>query len=401
MPKNCTAHDCCASNSNDAHSHAVSRTFKCVICLEEEIPNTSGVALGDCDDRLCIGCAINMLKFVVSEKGKVPVPCPTCEKPLDNAKCLALLSKSRKHAKARDEFAEMVAHNSHARLRYCANEKCGAPFDWVDDPNALDAIIQCPLCWTYTCAECRAPWHEQWTCSEAKRIRADVAAIGNLAIENRWMPCPKCHALIEKTEGCNHMICLCDTSFCYWCGVEYLPDGRDCDCDLLDDEPDDLAENRLNHALTAGNRTAEAIAGPRREIPLRIRAAAGSVNGELNSSFRGVTTMSNGMFVHNKCPYPSCQRSFATRDALMQHLCSVQSHPVWICCGLLFRNVDDYCRHYHNTENHFMHKSPKGRKANPKPGHRCPRKQTALNWDDEDVYNFEDDYDLHIDEDYT
>merc|ERR1712007_280625 len=31
-------------------------------------------------------------------------------------------------------------------------------------------------------------------------------------------PCPDCHVIVSRSEGCNTMICVCGTRFCYACG---------------------------------------------------------------------------------------------------------------------------------------------------------------------------------------
>jgi hypothetical protein len=33
--------------------------------------------------------------------------------------------------------------------------------------------------------------------------------------------CPKCRSLIERREGCNHMVCRCKHEFCWLCGDVY------------------------------------------------------------------------------------------------------------------------------------------------------------------------------------
>lgn len=33
-------------------------------------------------------------------------------------------------------------------------------------------------------------------------------------------PCPHCHVIVSRSEGCNTMICVCGTRFCYACGFE-------------------------------------------------------------------------------------------------------------------------------------------------------------------------------------
>lgn len=33
-------------------------------------------------------------------------------------------------------------------------------------------------------------------------------------------PCPTCHVIVSRSEGCNHMTCVCGTRFCYACGFQ-------------------------------------------------------------------------------------------------------------------------------------------------------------------------------------
>ncbi|EIE75638.1 hypothetical protein RO3G_00342 [Rhizopus delemar RA 99-880] len=39
-----------------------------------------------------------------------------------------------------------------------------------------------------------------------------------VAKRNAWTRCPRCQCIIEKTQGCISMHCICGTSFCYRCG---------------------------------------------------------------------------------------------------------------------------------------------------------------------------------------
>lgn len=39
-----------------------------------------------------------------------------------------------------------------------------------------------------------------------------------LAKKERWRRCPKCSFYIERSEGCDNMLCRCGCRFCYNCG---------------------------------------------------------------------------------------------------------------------------------------------------------------------------------------
>lgn len=41
-------------------------------------------------------------------------------------------------------------------------------------------------------------------------------------------PCPDCHVIVSRSEGCNAMICVCGTRFCYQCGF------KKCQCSVKD-----------------------------------------------------------------------------------------------------------------------------------------------------------------------
>ncbi|KAI1096524.1 hypothetical protein F5B19DRAFT_488481 [Rostrohypoxylon terebratum] len=52
------------------------------------------------------------------------------------------------------------------------------------------------------------------------------AVIKKLASDRGWRQCPNCGTLIEKNEGCGHIMCYCGQKFCYRCSLA-LGMGRD------------------------------------------------------------------------------------------------------------------------------------------------------------------------------
>ena len=111
---------------------------------------------------------------------------------------------------------------------YCPQPKCSAflgstvagsgshQLDWV--------TLTCQNCHIAVCAGCKENAHPGEDCQENKEMQATR----KLAEERNWKACPRCRAIVEKTEGCNHMVCRCTEEFCYRCGVLWRP--RTCNC---------------------------------------------------------------------------------------------------------------------------------------------------------------------------
>jgi len=39
-------------------------------------------------------------------------------------------------------------------------------------------------------------------------------------LKSHARPCPDCHVIVSRSEGCDHMTCVCGTRFCYACGFK-------------------------------------------------------------------------------------------------------------------------------------------------------------------------------------
>ncbi|KAF3912228.1 hypothetical protein AA313_de0200204 [Arthrobotrys entomopaga] len=78
----------------------------------------------------------------------------------------------------------------------------------------------CLKCNMLTCMTCRKEMHND-LCPEDP----DTETLKSLAKEEGWTQCPKCSRLIQRTTGCNSMICVCKTNFCFRCG-----NGFPCKC---------------------------------------------------------------------------------------------------------------------------------------------------------------------------
>jgi hypothetical protein len=79
----------------------------------------------------------------------------------------------------------------------------------------------CTRCQMNLCrAGCGRTAHGDTSCT----VTSDEAT--ELLISQSSKQCPGCNVAVHKSEGCNHMTCLCGTEFCYLCGVEYSKDNH-------------------------------------------------------------------------------------------------------------------------------------------------------------------------------
>ena len=106
--------------------------------------------------------------------------------------------------------------------------------------------VQCSQCELVWCFQCHAPWHDGITCVE---FRKGDRMLRYWAKEVNWQDfffwlknwkninclnlqwhygqqnaqlCPKCKIYIQRTKGCDHMVCtFCETDFCYKCGCKF------------------------------------------------------------------------------------------------------------------------------------------------------------------------------------
>jgi hypothetical protein len=66
------------------------------------------------------------------------------------------------------------------------------------------------------------------TCNDFQALPAELrsaedAAVHHIANSKSWKRCPSqgCGHMVKRSEGCNHVRCLCGCSFCYACGTPY------------------------------------------------------------------------------------------------------------------------------------------------------------------------------------
>ncbi|KAF6251763.1 hypothetical protein COO60DRAFT_1644685 [Scenedesmus sp. NREL 46B-D3] len=73
---------------------------------------------------------------------------------------------------------------------------------------------------------CRCSWHAGLSCEAYQALPASEKGESDLALfelssSKHWRRCPSCRAMVERTDGCNYMMCRCGEPFCYACGSTF------------------------------------------------------------------------------------------------------------------------------------------------------------------------------------
>ncbi|KRY35967.1 protein ariadne-1 [Trichinella spiralis] len=135
--------------------------------------------------------------------------------------------------------------------------ECSRTFRWCPAPNCEYVIrvfnldvrkVKCK-CGYLFCFDCGEEWHDPISCEMLakwlKKCTDDNETSNWLAANTK--ECPKCHVVIHKDGGCNHMTCrnvCCKNEFCWVCLGPWEPHGSSWySCNRYDDEAAKAARN--------------------------------------------------------------------------------------------------------------------------------------------------------------
>lgn len=142
-------------------------------------------------------------------QNKFPISCPVC------------LSHSREEAALKAESVCSVLSSTDQevfhRLSWQHAHPKGRPCPAVDCPgyspvNEVSGRCQCDICGSDWCGLCSSQHEPHQQCV------ADDTQLNAISVDKPFKRCPSCHHMIEKSEGCNHMVCRCGQEFCFECG---------------------------------------------------------------------------------------------------------------------------------------------------------------------------------------
>ena len=201
---------------------------ECTVCLEEVYIHRF-LSMGDCQHRFCQQCVRGSLESASLNGEFLNTSC------LWQGCGVEVSEETMRSVLPFDQFVRFKQFRILARLRlephcrWCPAENCVSGV--VGDPNHPEfPKLCCPDCQTDFCFLCSSFYHPEESCEEARqrldraserereRMESEEGVMRQWLINNRALPCPKCQALIQKNEGCNHIKCPCGGEFCWICG---------------------------------------------------------------------------------------------------------------------------------------------------------------------------------------
>ncbi|KAL0432626.1 UNVERIFIED_CONTAM: putative E3 ubiquitin-protein ligase [Sesamum latifolium] len=200
----------------------------CEICLENK-ESWQMFTNDRCPHSFCYDCTTSHIVTKIQDKLKeISCPAINCKAVLNFDACRLMIPEDT--LVQWDELLCMSLIPESQKL-YCPFRDCLALL--VNDSGEVIRKIKCLICKRSFCAECRVPWHSEFTCKEfqklyAKRGGKDDKIVKLLAKKKHWQKCPKCKIYVEKTEGCVHMTCRCRYEFCYRCGAKWSDSHGNC-----------------------------------------------------------------------------------------------------------------------------------------------------------------------------
>lgn len=159
----------------------------------------------NCGCLYCVECLNNHFRSGLANKASYPPIC--CDRlPIDVAAVQGFLDDENmiRYTMVQEEFAA-------GRPIFCANKECNV--DFIGDAAQIDLqsdqrMVICYSCALETCARCRELRYAHAD-NEGVLECPDSLALANvkeIAEEENWRRCPGCRFLVEKIDGCDHML---------------------------------------------------------------------------------------------------------------------------------------------------------------------------------------------------
>ena len=201
----------------------------CLVCFEEK--NDDFYSLS-CGHQFCAGCWEEyLIEKLKTPLGALQVKCQqegcTCVVPEEIYKKFI---KDKTLLEKLDKAISKNFINRNEDLRQCPNPHCHL---YAKSNMHSAREIKC-RCGTSYCFKCSKESHRPCTCEMFEKWKN---LNNNSKNDEKWIlantkECPHCHQKIEKSQGCNYMLCDkraggCGHAFCYVCETDWAKHSQD------------------------------------------------------------------------------------------------------------------------------------------------------------------------------
>lgn len=203
---------------------------ECPVCNNNR-PENDFVLL-HCNHAPCNNCINITIDDTIETKSTDRLRCPQCWEQLENQERYNLVNDEQanilKKIETKERFDRIAMQEGGKR---CPTPDCLYAFV----PENDEVKHHCPRCDHEYCSNCLEQHDEHISCADAEERRKEndkekweEEQKNKNYIKEQAKECPRCHSIIEKTSGCNHMTCNCRYVFCYRCGEGY--ENGSCGC---------------------------------------------------------------------------------------------------------------------------------------------------------------------------
>ncbi|CBY22151.1 unnamed protein product [Oikopleura dioica] len=206
----------------------------CDVCDErdKEVYSTS------CNHKFCLDCWRYHTRTRLQQRLDVCCMHHNCEILLTETAVLPLVPGALGRKFEEILFDCMVL--SYPGVRFCPGPDCGVIVMALEESSPKR--VRCQSCSTEFCFQCGLDFHHPTECSTIKLWLQKCSEDSDTAdyIATKTKDCPMCSSCIEKSGGCNHVICgLCKYEFCWVCSGDWKEHGAQYyECSRFKENPD-------------------------------------------------------------------------------------------------------------------------------------------------------------------
>ncbi|XP_047119950.1 E3 ubiquitin-protein ligase RNF14-like isoform X1 [Schistocerca piceifrons] len=222
--------------------------YTCKICFQDKV-GAQSTKFDPCGHVFCRNCISSYLEVRIKEGTVHHIACPEdkCTSEATPAQVQELVS--RELFQKYDSVLLNAMLDSMEDVIYCPRSFCQYPT--TRDPD--EKMATCPACNYVFCVYCKMVYHgvepcryksdekmrlvEEYRSADEKQKevleqrygRRQLQLLVDNTMSEAWISsnsknCPNCNAAIEKSDGCNKMVCWrCNTYFCWICSARLNP----------------------------------------------------------------------------------------------------------------------------------------------------------------------------------